>query len=231
MSTAASAPEKSYFSVSHDSDVRVPYRSLSASAICSFVFGLLSLLSFVFATALFLPLLAIALGFISLKNFWRYPDELTGKVFAKFGLVLGLVSLMGGVSLHSYIYATEVPEGYERINFRMLREDVKTPLPFAEAAEELDGKKVFIKGYTRPGTKRKNLSEFIMVGSFGDCCFGGQEKLTEVVAVRIMTGETVDYSLRLRKIAGVFRLNRKTTVTSDKEVPEVFYQIDADYVR
>ncbi len=220
-----------YIAPEFDSSGEREFRSISKAAIASLVLGFLSLLAFIFATALIFPVIAIGFGLIAWNSIRQFPEELSGATAAKIGLLLGSVCFFGAIGQHSYIHATEVPEGYERISFRMLRDDAKTVLPYAEAAEELDGKKVFIKGYVRPGSKRKNLTEFIMVGNFGDCCFGGQEKITEVVAVRINTGDTVDYSLRLRKIAGVFHLNRKSANTSDNEVPQVFYQIEADYVR
>ena len=209
----------------------VEYRSMSKSAVASLIFGLFSLFAFLITPALIFAMVAVACGLMSLNSIRRFPDELIGKMAAKIGLGLGGFCFVGAIGLHSYIYATEVPEGYERISFRMLRDDSKTKLPYSEKAEELDGEKVFVKGYVRPGSKRKDLVEFIMVGNFGDCCFGGTEKITDVIAVKIKTGETVDYSLRLRKIAGVFQLNKKAARTQDDEVPEVFYQIEADYLR
>jgi len=88
---------------------------------------------------------------------------------------------------------------------------------------ELDGKKVFIKGYVRPpGGKKRKLQDFILVGDFGSCC---------VVAVSIIGDDTVDYGYALRRIAGTFRLNKQTKRTKEKEVPQVFYEIHTNEVR
>lgn len=207
------------------------YRSVSKAAIASLVFGIFSLLAFMAQPLLVLPIIAIACGLIAISNLKRFPDELIGKLAVKVGMVLGVVCFFGALTMFIVIYLTEVPDGYERISYRMLRDDPKTSLAWSEKAEELDGKKVFVRCYTRPGAKKKNLSEFIAVGNFGDCCFGGTEKITDVIGVKILTGETVNYSLRLRKIAGTFRLNRKGARTGDSGVPAVYYQIDADYIR
>ena len=126
---------------------------------------------------------------------------------------------------------TEVPDGYNRISFRMLKDDPTTDKPYSEKAEELDMTPVFLKGFVRPGNKRKNLKDFILVGDFGSCCFGGSPEITDVVAVSIKSDKRVNYGLRIRKIAGTFRLNRNAAVTQEKEVPRVFYQIDADIVK
>ena len=91
---------------------------------------------------------------------------------------------------------------------------------------------MFIKGYMRPPSgKKKRLKNFIMVGDFGDCCFGGNPKITEVIAVKISSDDTVDYSYGLRRIGGTFRLNPNTRPVNEKEVPQVFYEIEANHVR
>lgn len=230
--SATVSPEKTSVTRHVDpANAEQQYRSVSKAAIASVVFGVFSLMAFMSVPLLVFSLISISCGLIAFSNLSRFPDELLGKKASRIGFGLGLFSFVGAIAMHSYIYATEVPEGYERISFRMLRDDSKTSLPYSEKAEELDGKKVFVRGYVRPGAKRRNLSEFIMVGNFGDCCFGGTEKITDVIGVKIVNDETVDYSLRLRRFAGTFRLNRKSTSTSDKEVPKVFYQMEVDYLR
>ena len=111
-----------------------------------------------------------------------------------------------------------------------LKDDLKTKLVWSEQAEELDGKKVFIKGWVRPGNRKDNLKDFILVGDMGSCCFGGSPKITDVVAISIKGDERVSYSWKLRKIHGTFRLNRQAAPTGEKDIPKVYYQIDADSV-
>jgi len=207
------------------------FHSLNKPAVISLGFGLLSLLALFIPPMVFFSLVAIACALIGFSSLRRFPDEFVGVKSAWSGLLLGIFSLIGCIAYQSYIYATEVPEGYQRISFRTLKDDPRTQRPWSEDAEELDGKKVFVRCYTRPGAQRENLTKFIAVGNFGDCCFGGTEKLTDVIGVRILTGETVDYSLRLRRVGGVFRLNRAAALTGDSEVPQVYYQIEADYIR
>jgi hypothetical protein len=175
--------------------------------------------------------MGLALSLIGYSSIRRLPEELTGKALARFGIVVSSLFLAAGVSWHGYVYVTEVPEGYDRISFRDLKDDLKTPLPFSEQAEALDGKQVFLKGWVRPGNRKDNLKDFILVGDLGSCCFGGSPKITDVVAISIKGDDRISYSWSLRKIAGTFRLNREAAHSNEKDIPRVFYQIDADEVK
>jgi hypothetical protein len=206
------------------------YRSVSKAAIASFVFAILGLLGFWAPLFVVLSFLAICFGAVGYFNIRRMPDELVGQSIAVVGLLVGTVVFLGSVGLHSYVYATEVPEGHERLTFYELKPKTSKKL-FTERAEELDGKKIFLKGYVRPGDKKDNLSQFVLTGDFGDCCFGGNPKINEIIGVKILSEQTVDYSLRLRSVIGTFRLNRTPKPTSEKDVPQIVYEIEASEIR
>ena len=208
------------------------FKSVSKAAVACIVFTILGITAFLSEVFVLLPILGVGFGLSALANFRRYPDELVGRTPAKIGLIVSAVLLVSSISMHAYIYATEVPDDHRRISFGDLVDNNKTSLPYSEKAQEFDGQKVFIKGYVRPPSgKKKRLKNFIMVGDFGDCCFGGSPKITDVIAVRIKSDDTVNYSYGLRRIAGTFRLNPNTAPASEKEVPQVFYEIEANYVR
>ncbi len=210
----------------------IHYRSLSKSAVACFLFALMGLSVFIHEVFVVLPALAVAFGIVGWMNFQRYSEELSGLILLRIGLVLGGVCLIAGMAYHVYVYNTEVPEGYRRINFSMLRENPKTAAPYAEIAPSIDGEKVFLRGYVRPGDKRKNLKQFILVGDFGSCCFGGNPKLSEVVAVTIDVPEkTVNYGYGLRRIGGTFEFYKETARTQESEVPQVMYHVRADHVK
>lgn len=212
-------------------ELAVSYRSVCKTAVLSLIFGIFGLSYLISSILILMPLMGIGFGLVAISNLKRFPEELIGRKAAQFGLGLSIVLLLGGAAFHTYIYMTEVPEGYERISFRMLKDDKKTPLAYSEQAEALDGKKVFLKGYVRPGNRRTNLKEFILVGDWGSCCFGGNPKITDVVAISLQNDDRINYSLRMRKIAGTFRLNKNAAPTTEKEVPRVYYQIDADIIK
>lgn len=207
-----------------------PYRAISKAAIASVAFAVLGLFAFSAPIFVILPVLAICFGLTGLSTVRRLPDEFVGKSIAMTGLIAGLLVAVSSSSLHMYVYATEVPADHERISFYELKPKSRAATGFSDRAAELDGKQVFLKGYVRPGNDKSNLSTFVLTGDFGDCCFGGNPKINEIVGVRIMTDQTVDYGLRLRKVIGTFRLNRQPKYVGQKDVPSVLYEIEATKV-
>lgn len=208
------------------------YRAVSKAMVACLAFAVLSVSAFMAQVFVLLPILGVGFGLVAMANFRRYPNELVGKKPAFIGLIVCAVLLVASVSMHAIIYATEVPENYQRISFRDLAPNRRTSLPFSEKAMELHGKQVFIKGYVRPPSgKKTKLDKFIMVGDFGDCCFGGSPDITDVIAVKIKIDDTVNYSYGLRRIGGIFKLNPNTVAPDEKEIPKVYYEIHANYVR
>ena len=208
------------------------YRSISKAAVVCVVFALMSVLAFMFEALVLLPLLSICFGLFALSQIKKYPEELTGKTATQIGVAVSSIVLVSAVVMYAYIYATEVPDGYQRISFYTLEPNKRTKLPVSEAALEFDGEKVFLKGYVRPGMKKNRLKKFIMVGDFGSCCFGGNPKITDVVAVRLINDDDyVNYGYRLRRIGGEFTLHRRPKSVREKDLPSIIYEIEADYVK
>jgi hypothetical protein len=136
----------------------------------------------------------------SLVRIRREPDLFTGAPIAMLGFVLSVVFLVAGVGYGSYVYATEVPEGYMRISFNAMKPDelderggVAVPPEIAA----MDGKKVFIKGYIRPDsvTQRIGIKEFLLVRDNNQCCFGdiSAVKYYDQMAVDMTGSHTVDF--------------------------------------
>lgn len=172
-------------------------------------------------------------GIICLAQIRRSGGELGGRAIARAGLWLSILCFVAGSGWHTYAYATEVPEGHERLNFSWL---AKQPTSFnadgtAEVAPEvaaLDGKKVFIKGYMYPTRQLTGISEFVLVKDTGECCFGGNPKISDMLIVQFKDGMTVDHKEQtLVSIAGVFRA--KNVQRSGELV--ALYSIDGTYFK
>lgn len=181
------------------------------------------------APVLALPLFSMMLGLIGLSNIRRYPAELTGKTAAGLGTLLGVALFVGGIACHVLIYSTEVPEGYERLSFEVLKAGAQMPDFPPEAAQQLDGKQVFIKGYIYPGERRKGLKEFVLVPDLGTCCFGGSPKQTHMIQVHLKGDVTLDYSMAKRRLAGVLKVN--PTLQPVQGRPGVYYQLTAEHAQ
>lgn len=227
-----------------------PYRAVSRSAVLSFIFALVAAafacmtlaavflkaygdaVSIGFWTSLF-SVFAIALGWAGLRTIRRYPNEYTGKLLARVGLLMGLAQFVLGIASSSYTYATEVPEGYSRITISDLQPDPDHPefLPVSPRAVELHEKPIFVKGYMHPGVEGMGqVNHFVLVFSYGECCFGGQPKPTHMVEVRLPEGQKgLRYSRRTLKLAGKFRVNPYGG--KFQELNNVLYHLDVEQIR
>lgn len=208
-----------------------PYRAISRSAVVSLALGVLSLLGLVFPSLLFLPLGAIAFGLIARSAIAKYPAELTGRTIATLGAVLGVVLFVGGVALHTTIYLTEVPEGFERVTFYELQPDKLNKRELIpKKAIELNNKPIFVKGYVHPGVQGSptKVSHFVLVPDMGTCCFGGQPKMTDMIEIHGKEGVGVKWSPQTIKLWGTFKLSPPRSVGG---LTDVVYALEADGIK
>jgi len=199
---------------------RIEYRALSNSAVISAVLGVLSVMTFITGSSSlegalvvsFLPMVGLLLGIRALIQIKRYPDELAGGAWALTGIVLSLFFLVGGLSWASYVYATEVPPGYQRIRFSQLKPDAEEEAlgqPIPSDIEALGGKQVFIKGYMRPSAQSLQLDEFLLVRDNNECCFGALSdvKYYDQVQVKLTGGLLADYDTGIFRVAGTLKID------------------------
>jgi len=219
------------------------YRALHTGALIGLVLGILSV--FVAITAVNslagcllvapIPLVGIIVSLRALATIRRHPDQYTGQSLARIGLALSVVFLIGGVGYGGYVYATEVPEGYTRISFNTMKPDelqerggVVVPPDVAS----LNGKKVFIKGYIRPGsaTTRTNIDRFLLVRDNNQCCFGDLAKVKyyDQMVVQITSGDRVDDKLSLVRVGGILEIHPEN-MAFGSQAP--VFSLKADYAR
>jgi hypothetical protein len=138
--------------------------------------------------------------------------------------------LLGGSGYHSYVYATEVPEGYQRVSFYELQQPDRGPDMPTERALEVNGHDIFLKGYIHPSSGSGLLRRFILVPDLGTCCFGGQPRSTDMIEVTLTKGQTVRGGLTKLKLAGKFTINPYAQKTADFD-NRIYYQLRAEHVR
>ncbi len=211
--TYESLPEEEFFP-----------RVLSIRAVLSFVLGWLSSLCFFGWVMAIIPATGIVLGLVAWRQI-RRREDLAGLPFAVGGVILSLVFWAAGWGYLAWVYVTEVPEGYMRISYALLQPDPNHPdqLP-PPSALALDGKRVFIKGYVYPTSRTK---EFVLCRDSGQCCFGGQPKLTDMIYVKLKDPLRLEQPIspRLRKLAGTFYVRP----IRDQDRGMILYQLVADH--
>ena len=191
-----------------DDDAYGVYRSTSKAAVASLSLLLVGLTGVIFPALLSLAAFGILLGILAWRNLRRYPDELTGRIPAALGLVGCLILLVGGSAWHTYTYMTEVPPGYGRISFADLQPRPDRQPGQGDLPVELDGKRIFVKGYVHPGVSDMGqIKKFILVPDMGTCCFGGQPKMTDMIEVTIVDGPGVRYTQRKRRLGGTLHVS------------------------
>lgn len=232
MSSTVSAPAASqtaFTDVSQTADF--PYRALSRAAVVSLILFVLALPGLVptFEALIGLSAFGLVAAIAGLRTTRRYPNEYSGGLIAQLGLMLNAFLLVGGVTMHAYIYLTEVPEGYDRVGFY----ELTMPEKFADAptprAIELDGQDIFLKGYIHPASGSGKLNKFVLVPDLGTCCFGGEPRSSSMIEVSLPRGESITAGKLRLKLAGRFEVNKYRINNGDFENP-VFYRLKADIV-
>lgn len=239
MSTTATLD--TYSTTELGSEQPLQYRALHTGAIIGLALGLLSVCVVLTAgtsldACLMLVPIPVLGAFISLRaisKIKRERDQYTGLPIAMAGLVLSTAFLVIGVGYGSYVYATEVPEGYARTSFAGMKpsellERSGKAIPPEVAA--LDGKPIFIKGYIRPDsiTISKGIDKFLLVRDNNQCCFGDLSKIKfyDQMLVTMVGSKRVDYSEGIFRMGGILRIHPEN-IGSLGRAP--VYTLEADY--
>ena len=210
-------------------DQYLQYRTLSGLAVAAFIFGLLSTLALIIPAWIIWAGIGILVGLLAYFRIRGRRHELTGYWIAVLGLALSILSVIGGIGISAYTYATEVPEGYTRISFNQLQPEKGSGLPIPASAKDLNGKKIFVPGYVHKAVDRPtNIKRFILVPDMKTCCFGGQPELTDMIEVTLQDPLRINYSFRKRRLGGTLKVSdTKKTITG---LDGVYYELDADYL-
>jgi hypothetical protein len=149
----------------------------------------------------------------ALARIRRESDLYTGRPLARVGFLLSLACLLGGVGYGGYVYATEVPEGYARISFNGMKPDTlqeRSGIVVPPEIADLDGKKVFIKGYIRPDSIKvsRGIKQFLLVRDNNQCCFGDLStvKYYDQIVVNMLGSRYVNYSEGIFRMGGVLKV-------------------------
>jgi hypothetical protein len=186
-----------------------------------------------------LPLIGLALGFWARNTMRANPDQFAGEKFALAGIALSALCLVGGMGFSGFVYATEVPDGYLRTSFAELRPDevdLRGDHVIPPSIQALEGKKVFIKGYMRPGNHysaggqpvSSGIASFLLVRDNAQCCYGDLSavKYFDQMLVAMKTKERLTYHGGVFRMAGTLRLFPQNAHDTSSGPT---YMLEADY--
>jgi len=176
------------------------------------VLGVCSLIAFLGLFGILLAGIGIVVGLLASWKVYRSHGDLSGMKPALSGLLLSLFSAVGGTALMVYNYQHEVPEGFQRVSFAqdisdnafVVEDGVKDLHPDLKA---LVGQPIFVKGFMYPTGKEYGLTELLLLKDSGQCCFGRQPALQDMIGVRMKDGVDVDYYGGRVSVAGTFKIN------------------------
>ncbi len=223
-------------------DETFQYRALHTGAVIGLVLAAFSAVFTLAASAsspeacIWVALLnapALSLCMWSLSKIRREPDQYTGRPLALLGLALSVVFLFGGVAYGGYTYLTEVPEGYTRISFGAMKPDAlqeRSGVIVPPEVADLDGKKVFIKGYIRPDSipVSRGIDRFLLVRDNNQCCFGdiSTVKYHDQILVDMVGSLRVDYAEGVFRMGGILKVEPQNATAG--AIRPVF-SLKADY--
>ncbi len=208
------------------------YRSLSGAAIAAAAVALISPVALFGWSLLAVPAIGGVLATVALREIARRPEALTGRPLASASLIVSTLVLVTSVTVHAREYTMELPEGFERLSYASLQPaEGESAAHVPEAARGFDGRRVLLKGYMYPGKQQAGITQFLLVRDQGDCCFGGNPKITDRVLVQLDDPSHpagIEFTPRLTKVAGRFRVE---AVGSSELAGGVLYHIDDAFIR
>lgn len=221
--------EDSLASTSSDEGPEV-YQSVSQAAVASLVLAVFGLTGFIFVPMLALPLAGFVFALLAFSAFRKFPGEYLGRPLAYTGAALCGLTLVAAPTWHTYVYLTEVPEGYTRVDFGAFLSNPGKPDEPTQAAIDLNGQPIFIKGYIHPTSMDSLQSKrFVIVPDLGTCCFGNQPPLTHMIEVSLTGDQYATKSYRRQRLAGTLRVNQ--SLKPIEGLTGVYYQLKADVLK
>ncbi|QDU41137.1 hypothetical protein Mal4_55020 [Maioricimonas rarisocia] len=216
MSQVLDRPDAADESVDRGEYGKFDYQPVPVVAVVGCILGVLSVTAMLGLFGILLALLGTVISLLALFQIRRAAGALGGVRLSTAGLVLSVGFFFSGTAYQVYAYQTEVPEGYDRVSFTqeiakkgfVIENDQQQVHPDVKG---LVGKKIFLKGFMYPTGQTADLPSFLLLKDSGQCCFGGQPALTDMIGVVMEEGKHVDYYAGRVSVAGTFELNTKFT--------------------
>ena len=208
------------------------YRPIPSLVPVSMAFVFISLVAGIWDVLLIVPVVGASLACMAWRQIRHSRGTLSGGWLASASLTLQVAMFVGFAAMHAHTFATEVPPGYERINFtsdisKKGFSNQNGQLGIHPDVKELVGRKVMIKGYMYPTGQQTGIKSFILCRDNGDCCFGGQPKVTDMILIKMNGEKTAQFhdNKVMVFVSGVF----KAEPTVDETGLRPVYQLECEF--
>ncbi len=128
--------------------------------------------------------------------------------------------------------APTLSDGVLNISFDNIKFEMEKGAEFrreylTKEIEALAGKRIRIRGYILPASvfKQTGNKQFILVRDNQECCFGPGAALYDCVVVKMVDGNTADYTVRPIAVEGVFSIQEMRDFVTEKVV--AIYHLEA----
>ena len=231
MSVAEQMTLDSHGATAFDGD-EFQYRPIPSLVPVSMAFVFISLVAGIWDVLLIVPVVGASLACLAWRQIRRSQGTLSGGWLACASLTLQVALLIGFAAMHAHTFATEVPPGFERINFtgdisKKGFTNLNGQLGIHPDVQKLVGQKVMVKGYMYPTGQQTGIKSFILCRDNGDCCFGGQPKVTDMILIRMTGDKTAQFhdNKVMVSVSGVF----KAEPTVDEKGLRPVYQLECEF--
>ena len=189
-------------------DYELDYQPMPLTAPVALFLGISAFSALMGLFGMGLAIVGILVSLGSYVQIRAAAGRLSGTKMALAGGGLSAVFLTVGVFLMISDYKSELPPGYERVNFP--KEIAEKGFVVVEGRRELHpevkpfvDKRIFLKGYIWESATYDDV--FVLLKDNGDCCFGGNPAPNDMIQVRLEEGSQFRYMSGLISVAGVLR--------------------------
>jgi len=201
------------------------YRAIGSLSVTTFVFGLLSFAALFSGFLLIVPVLGLLFGTLSARKIIAMPTVMGGLRLTVAGMILSFLFGCIGIWWQYYSYYNYAPPGYLERTFYDFAAGSSDAIP--NEIVQLDGQKVFVRGYMYPQKLEKGIEKFALVEKLTSSSFAGaMPHPTDMILVEIKTGEKIDYRAKPIRIGGTLHVRRDYDYQEKNP-----YTIEADIVR
>jgi hypothetical protein len=120
------------------------------------------------------------------------------------------MAVPGGVAQGADSIVTELPAGYQRINWKLIggfpyREGVALPVEVTD----LNAQSVGVAGFMLTLGDTEDIREFILVESLWGCCFGTVPDVNQSIVVRMKGDARIEYTTAPILVTGAFEVGEE----------------------